>query len=266
MLTSVKTAIEIYKLLPKTNCGACGLPNCFGFATKLAAHMASVDDCPDITGENRDVLRNADVGGRESTGTVYEQALASLKEKIKAVDFKKAAGLFRAVYRDRDTITIEFLHQRYLVTKQAVLTESGKEVRPWIAILIYNHLCMPAPPATAGEWISFSAIPQSHAKDKAWKGHVEEVIARHFSGKVEELKRACENFGCVKTDHTGSHDAAYMLRFFPLFPVLLLFWDVVPEEGFPAQCTLLLDKHAPYYLDIESIVVLGEEFAARLTE
>jgi hypothetical protein len=45
-----------------------------------------------------------------------------------------------------------------------------------------------------------------------------------------------------------------------------LFYDAVPEENFPAQCKLLLDKTAPSYLDIESIVVLGEEFAGRVTE
>ena len=36
-------------------------------------------------------------------------------------------------------------------------------------------------------------------------------------------------------------------------------------EDFPAQCKLLLDKHVDRYLDIESIVVLGEEFAGRMT-
>ena len=47
--------------------------------------------------------------------------------------------------------------------------------------------------------------------------------------------------------------------------MLLLFYEAMPEENFPAQCKLLLDRTAPRYLDIESIVVLGEEFAGRLT-
>ena len=45
---------------------------------------------------------------------------------------------------------------------------------------------------------------------------------------------------------------------------LLLFYDAVADENFPAQCKLLLDKTAPRYLDIESMVVLGEDFAGRL--
>ncbi len=33
----MRTAVEIYKLLPKTNCGTCGTPTCFGFAAALFA-------------------------------------------------------------------------------------------------------------------------------------------------------------------------------------------------------------------------------------
>ena len=91
------------------------------------------------------------------------------------------------------------------------------------------------------------------------------MIAKHFDGRVGALKAACEKFGGIPASISGNHDAAFALRFFPHYPVLLLFYDAVAEENFPAQCRLLLDKTAPYYLDIESIVVLGEEFAGRLT-
>ena len=42
------TGIEIYKKLPKTNCGKCGVPTCLAFAMKLAAGQAELDACPDI--------------------------------------------------------------------------------------------------------------------------------------------------------------------------------------------------------------------------
>jgi hypothetical protein len=124
---------------------------------------------------------------------------------------------------------------------------------------------MPDPPPPSGEWITFGSIPASHAKDKAWAGHVEDVIAIHFSGNVAALKDACGRLGGIKADIPGNHDAAYAFRFFPHYPALLLFSDAVPDEDFPAQCRLLLDRTGPRYLDIESIVVLGEEFATRLT-
>ncbi len=261
----MKTAVEIYKFLPKTNCGSCGTASCFGFAARLSSHQASPDDCPTMSKDAREALREA-VGERvESPGTVYEQALHSLRPRIQALDFPRTAKLFGTRFINRDELEIVFLNETYRVTKERITNTAGQEPRPWVSILIYNHLCMPDPPAPSGEWITFSSVPASHAKDKAWAGHVEDVIARHFTGNVAGLKSACEQMGGTSVDVDGRHDAAYEFRFFPHYPALLLFYDAVQEENFPAQCRLLLDKTAPDYLDIESMVVLGEEFAGRLT-
>ena len=40
------SAMDIYKLLPKTNCKKCGQPSCMAFATKLLEREATVDQCP----------------------------------------------------------------------------------------------------------------------------------------------------------------------------------------------------------------------------
>jgi hypothetical protein len=265
-LTLMKTAVDIYKLLPKTNCGKCGTPNCFGFAVKLSTGQATVDQCSSMTEAARKVLKDATTEQGLPTGTVFEQTLASLKPKIGMLDFERVARLFGAVLLEPDTLEIRFLNESYRITRKKVLHPLGDEPPAWISILIYNHLCMPDPPAPAGEWITFSSVPASHAKDKAWAGHVEDIIAKHFSGNVDGLKKASERFGGSRVGMQGNHDAAFEFRFFPHYPALLLFYDVLPEENFPAQCKLLLDRTAPQYLDIESMVVLGEEFAGRLTE
>ncbi|GAB4516437.1 MAG: (Fe-S)-binding protein [Anaerolineae bacterium] len=40
--------LEVYKLLPRTNCKQCGEPTCFVFATKLAAGQVIPSDCPPL--------------------------------------------------------------------------------------------------------------------------------------------------------------------------------------------------------------------------
>jgi len=55
----VPTAIEIYQLLPKTNCGDCGVPTCLAFAMKLAQGQASLEDCPHVTEEAAAALSDA---------------------------------------------------------------------------------------------------------------------------------------------------------------------------------------------------------------
>ena len=45
------TGIEIFKLLPKTNCGDCGVPTCLAFAMNLAAGKAELTACPYVSEE-----------------------------------------------------------------------------------------------------------------------------------------------------------------------------------------------------------------------
>ena len=47
------SGIQIYKLLPQTNCKDCGLPTCLAFAMKLAAKQADLDKCPHVSEESR---------------------------------------------------------------------------------------------------------------------------------------------------------------------------------------------------------------------
>jgi ArsR family metal-binding transcriptional regulator len=42
------TPLAVYKLLPGTNCRACGEPTCFTFALKLAASRRKLEDCPPL--------------------------------------------------------------------------------------------------------------------------------------------------------------------------------------------------------------------------
>ncbi|MBN1103877.1 MAG: acetyl-CoA decarbonylase/synthase complex subunit gamma, partial [Deltaproteobacteria bacterium] len=53
------TGIQIFKLLPKTNCGECGVPTCLAFAMNLAAGKAELDSCPYVSEEARGKLSEA---------------------------------------------------------------------------------------------------------------------------------------------------------------------------------------------------------------
>ena len=53
------TGVQIFKLLPKTNCKKCGHPTCLAYAMKLAQRQASVDDCPDMSEDAKSQLGEA---------------------------------------------------------------------------------------------------------------------------------------------------------------------------------------------------------------
>jgi acetyl-CoA decarbonylase/synthase complex subunit gamma len=57
--------IDVYKLLPMTNCKECGEENCMAFATKVVSREVSIDECPPL------LIKK------------YEKAYAQLKEMLK---------------------------------------------------------------------------------------------------------------------------------------------------------------------------------------
>jgi acetyl-CoA decarbonylase/synthase complex subunit gamma len=53
------TGVQIFKLLPKTNCKECGVPTCLAFAMNLAAGKAELSQCPYVSEESKAQLSAA---------------------------------------------------------------------------------------------------------------------------------------------------------------------------------------------------------------
>jgi ArsR family metal-binding transcriptional regulator len=43
--------LDIYKLLPRTNCKECGVPTCMAFAARLSEGKAALEECPELLDE-----------------------------------------------------------------------------------------------------------------------------------------------------------------------------------------------------------------------
>ncbi len=53
------SGIQIYKLLPQTNCKECGFPTCLAFAMKLAAKQVELSACPYVSDESKAQLEES---------------------------------------------------------------------------------------------------------------------------------------------------------------------------------------------------------------
>lgn len=51
------TALEVYKYLPRTNCGGCGEQTCLAFAARLLKQEMVLDDCPLLAEPRREAAR-----------------------------------------------------------------------------------------------------------------------------------------------------------------------------------------------------------------
>jgi acetyl-CoA decarbonylase/synthase complex subunit gamma len=104
------SGIQIYKLLPQTNCKDCNFPTCLAFAMKLAAKQVELADCPHVSEEAKAQLSEA------AAPPVRPIALSSNGYEVKAGNetvlfrhektFYNRPGLFLRV---KDTEPVEVL-------------------------------------------------------------------------------------------------------------------------------------------------------------
>lgn len=104
------TGLEIYKLLPQTNCKDCDYPTCLAFAMKLAAKQIELSACPHVSEEATEKLQAAsappirliELSGKDGTVKVGNETVMFRHEKT----FYNKPGIF---LRLRDTAEVERL-------------------------------------------------------------------------------------------------------------------------------------------------------------
>ena len=120
------TGIEIFKKLPKTNCGECGVPTCLAFAMKLAAGQAELAACPHVSEEAKAELSEASappirpvtIGTGDDALTVGGETVLFRHEKT----FIKQPGIGIAV---DDTMDSADLEQRVKALHEYALERVG---------------------------------------------------------------------------------------------------------------------------------------------
>jgi len=111
------TGIQIFKLLPKTNCGECGVPTCLAFAMNLAAGKAELDKCPHVSEEAKEKLasesappiRPVTIGAGEAAFKVGGETVLFRHEKT----FVNPPGLAALVSTDEADASVDGKIERF---------------------------------------------------------------------------------------------------------------------------------------------------------
>jgi acetyl-CoA decarbonylase/synthase, CODH/ACS complex subunit gamma len=101
------TGIQIFKLLPKTNCKECGVPTCLAFAMNLASGKAELDSCPYVSDDARAQLSEASA------------------PPIRPVAIGKGVRAFTSGGE-----TVLYRHEKTFFNKTALAAQVGSDIAP----------------------------------------------------------------------------------------------------------------------------------------
>ena len=268
--------LEFLKFTPKTNCGKCGYAACLAFAAAVTKGGEAPGKCPyvDVQGLGDDLAMTDRGGGGRSdlAGLPAEKDMAlvaHLKGKVREVDFSLAAAALGCAWSGPETNCLRF---RYLGSDVTLSSDGlfvgGQEMEePRDQILLYNYVYYGGGEESAREWVGMEALPNSISKVRTLRVYCEERIAGHFCGRADLLRQCVARIdGAPREDLEQSCTAAFEVAVLPHLPIVLLFWDEEPEDGFPPRVKVLYDRRVLTVLDIESLVFASERMAERLVE
>jgi acetyl-CoA decarbonylase/synthase, CODH/ACS complex subunit gamma len=130
------TGLQIFKLLPKTNCGECGVPTCMAFAMKLAAKNAELAACPyasddaikTIGAASKPPIRLVKIGPPDAEVVIGNETVMFRHEKT----FVHPTAI--AVAFDDDLSHLDLAH-RTADLRRYVLERVGEQLRMELALV-----------------------------------------------------------------------------------------------------------------------------------
>jgi hypothetical protein len=114
------------------------------------------------------------------------------------------------------------------------------------------------------QWVSIKDFKKDAVfiNGNFFSSDTEMAVLKHFSGNRQGLIQACEKIGGTSLDIGISYDVSMVVEVLPRISLLVLFND--RDDQFSAQCNVLFQKHAEYYLDPESLAMIGAGLARHL--
>ena len=257
-------AIEIYKKLPKSNCGKCGEPNCMAFALKVSNSQAKLDGCPLFAG---DVTHETEPTAMSVPVSSYEQVGNDIEKEAAGVDFMEAATAIGGDYEaghGNETIRLKMLDEIYELRKDGLFKDNERCRDPWTKIIICDYVRRKGRRNLTGELITLGHFPRTASHVKAFQGNAEHKIAGYFGSDPDALRRRSAELGGAETGPRVKADYSCSFILLPHVPLYLSFWAA--DQEFDADCKLLFDRSAEDYIDIEYLAYLLEKFAEKLTK
>lgn len=244
--------LEIYKILPKTNCRECRLPTCLAFAVAAMKHDKKLSDCPYLA---KDVLESHRVRGTkaESSDDDYLAAMKVLQQKAAGLDLGQRAEIVGGQYAD-GRLTMRVLGKNFYVEDSGFVA-SQCHTNYWLAVPILNYVLSSAGREPVGEWLPLRDL--KHGGEDWWRlfgQRCEKPLKKLVDEYTGLMELIIDIFDGRPAPDQFNSDLAVIIHPLPKLPLLICYWQ--SEEGMESSLNLFFDRSAEQNLIIDSIYTL----------
>jgi len=241
-------AIELYKMLPKKNCGECRQKKCMPFVFSLIKGEAELSECPHLT---EDVVN--DLKEKIVHSDWREDLILRLREDIRRIDFSVVSAHIGADLQN-GMLLLKCMGREFAIDASGEVTTKG-HITPWMKILLLHYIKTGGSAQLSGKWVSFSELKSGMVKSSSFMRECEEPLREMFESDPHKAAAMLERFGAEKQKgFPTSH--AWHIVLLPKIPFVILYWPA--DSEFASKVKILFDATADRFLDVESIIFLVE--------
>ena len=251
-----KNAMEIFKLLDKSNCRECGQKTCLAFAGAVFMGQKKIGRCPKLDRETIERY-GGKTGERHTVEQDRDETMRKLQSKVAGIDLADAAKRIGADFSG-DKLTLKVLGKNFSVDTRGNL-HADIHINPWVVIPVFSYVLYGKGRAASGNWASFRELKDGKERYSLFQKRCEEPMKKVADTYTELFDDLVHIFSGKQVEKQFESDISVVLHPLPRVPLMICYWR--PEDGLESSLNLFFDKSADDNLDIGSVFSLGAGLA-----
>jgi hypothetical protein len=251
-----KNAMEIFKLLDKSNCRECGQKTCLAFAGAVFRGQANIDKCPKL--DRKTVERYS--GKPEQQNTLdenREEYINQLKARMSRLDLDEAAK--RTGGRvSNNRLTLKVLGKNFSVDLKGNLY-TDIHVNPWITLPFLTYVLYGKGLPVSGHWVSFRELKDGMDGYPLFQKRCEEPMKRVADTYTDLFDDMVHIFDGKQVEKQFESDISVVLHPLPKVPIMVCYW--LPEDGLESSLHVFFDRTADKNLGTSIVFTIGAGLA-----
>jgi hypothetical protein len=244
-------AMEVFKLLNKSNCRECNETTCLAFAGAVFTGRKSLDQCPSLDG---DVIKKfGEVRQSRAIEEDMDEAVAQLKQKVIGIDLVSAAQKLGGRFVDGKLI-LKIMGKDFSIDSRGKLS-SDIHIHPWLAVPVLNYVLNGGGMPVSGNWVPLRELKSGKSYERFFNHRCEQPLKKLADNYTDLFEDMIHLFNGKEVENHYASDISLVLHPLPLMPVLICYWK--PEDGLESNLNIFFDSTAEENLNIESIYGIG---------
>ena len=251
-MSKIRTPLQVYKLLPQSNCGDCGVSTCMAYAAAVIKQEKRLADCPHLE-KSTLALFEGKLERQVNIESIQEKSLKDLQEKISAIDLSSRAERLGARCNG-EMLVVKCLGKDFEIDAQGAV-RSQCHTHAWFSIPLLSYVLFSEGKIPFGRWVPFRELGQGGKWAPLFERRCEQPMKQIADSQGDLFENLISLFRGVSSSRQFSSDISVVLYPLPKVPILVCYWK--PEEDLESRLHLFFDDTAEKNLPIESLFTLG---------